>query len=666
MASSKETSKPCPERKKAYDKARSRTRVNIGSAFQRWRDLKEHEGLRSDAEVAFFLLDRYDKVTFISTPYKPGACKPPPLSVSSVSSQSVSDNMSSLNLNEETVSVEDFNDIQNATIDWEDPTWYPDDGDDQGVTEELCRDTDSDDPDYNPHICVRAGGSLPTQNTLDDIPERSIDDTVHDIADLDDDDAVADLPPFPDQPKVVSEDDILSVPASIAYHSSLHQLVQYLQIPVDTCKKIEQRTRQYCGASKPFRIEIRSRGTAAIIKWTCPRGHSVWKWTSQPCLKFGMNAGDFLLSSNILLSGNNFAKVALLFKFMNIKMVSRTSFFRIQDHFCVDSIQKFWDNKREESIHQLQSKDSVVVLCDGRMDSPGFCAQYCTYTAMENDTKKIIYITNIDKRETARNSVIMEKEGFLRTFHTLQREVKLTEMCTDAHTQISALFNPAKGQLRDAGVHHSLDVWHGAKNLSKRILAASQQKQCSILLLWSKDICNHFWYCCKMADNYDTFFDMWIGLLHHVTGEHSWALGSCHHGPLTETRERNWIESNYVAHQKLTELVLDARWLKDIPKYLHFRSTAELESFHNHILMYASKRFSFTPPVYNARILLAALDYCHHINRCPKKNRRWQNSVRKTIQQKVTHMALADCKTAKGLQLCSGHTSIYYAVKTLM
>lgn len=40
--------------------------------------------------------------------------------------------------------------------------------------------------------------------------------------------------------------------------------------------------------------------------------------------------------------------------------------------------------------------------------------------------------------------------------------------------------------------------------------------------------------------------------------------------------------------------------------------------------------------------------------------------VRKTIQQKVTYMALADCKTAKGLQLRSGHTSIYSAVKTLM
>uniref|UniRef100_A0A673LJI3 Uncharacterized protein n=1 Tax=Sinocyclocheilus rhinocerous TaxID=307959 RepID=A0A673LJI3_9TELE len=35
-----------------------RTRVNIGAAFQQWRELKEREGLELDAEVALFLLDR--------------------------------------------------------------------------------------------------------------------------------------------------------------------------------------------------------------------------------------------------------------------------------------------------------------------------------------------------------------------------------------------------------------------------------------------------------------------------------------------------------------------------------------------------------------------------------------------------------------------------------
>ncbi len=45
-------------KKKGYDQARGRTRVNIRAAFQWWRELKEREGLESDAEVVLFLLDR--------------------------------------------------------------------------------------------------------------------------------------------------------------------------------------------------------------------------------------------------------------------------------------------------------------------------------------------------------------------------------------------------------------------------------------------------------------------------------------------------------------------------------------------------------------------------------------------------------------------------------
>lgn len=44
--------------KKALDKVRGQSRVNIGVAFQRWRQLRDLRGLKSDAEVALFLLDR--------------------------------------------------------------------------------------------------------------------------------------------------------------------------------------------------------------------------------------------------------------------------------------------------------------------------------------------------------------------------------------------------------------------------------------------------------------------------------------------------------------------------------------------------------------------------------------------------------------------------------
>lgn len=49
--------------------------------------------------------------------------------------------------------------------------------------------------------------------------------------------------------------------------------------------------------------------------------------------------------------------------------------------------------------------------------------------------------------------------------------------------------------------------------------------------------------------------------------------------------------------------------------FVPYRATADLEAFKSHILMYASKRYAFSPPVYKASALLVALDYNFHLNR---------------------------------------------------
>ena len=46
------------EHKRALDRARSKTRVNLGVAFPRWRELKDRMNMKSDAEVGMFLLDK--------------------------------------------------------------------------------------------------------------------------------------------------------------------------------------------------------------------------------------------------------------------------------------------------------------------------------------------------------------------------------------------------------------------------------------------------------------------------------------------------------------------------------------------------------------------------------------------------------------------------------
>ncbi|XP_063051991.1 uncharacterized protein LOC134446516 [Engraulis encrasicolus] len=383
-----------------------------------------------------------------------------------------------------------------------------------------------------------------------------------------------------------------------------------------------------------------------IVEWVCPNGHRVWRWTSQPVLKFGMQAGDFLLSTNILLSGSNYTKVALMFKFMNMGMVNPTTFFTIQDTYCVDTIKDVWEEKRSEAINRLQGKD-IAVCGDGRNDSPGHSAQYCSYTTMELDSKEVIYVATVDKRETLWNSSVMEKEAFVRTVDTLSKEINLVEFCTDAHVQIAALLNPDKGKYKDLGIHHSLDMWHGAKNLAKKIAAASKVKGQSILLNWLKDITNHFWWCCKTADTYAEFLNLWIGITHHVCNVHSWRMGGCQHGPIEDEPDRQWMERDSVSHKALVDIVLNKRFRKDVHKYLRFRSTSQLESFQNHILMYASKRHSFSPPVYEARVLLAALDYNFHRDRPMLTTTEGQQIFRRTYNKNARRYSLYAAKAQK-------------------
>lgn len=48
------------QQKRACDRAHAKTRINIGRAFERWRELRFLNGFKTDAETAFFLLDRQD------------------------------------------------------------------------------------------------------------------------------------------------------------------------------------------------------------------------------------------------------------------------------------------------------------------------------------------------------------------------------------------------------------------------------------------------------------------------------------------------------------------------------------------------------------------------------------------------------------------------------
>lgn len=94
------------------------------------------------------------------------------------------------------------------------------------------------------------------------------------------------------------------------------------------------------------------------------------------------------------------------------------------------------------------------------MDSPGHCAQYCTYTFIEHDTHTILCIITLDKRMTGGKSAVLDKACFQKGLQfLLHHNMKIM----DSHVQIEALMRKDYPQIK-----HSFDIWHGSKNLWKK------------------------------------------------------------------------------------------------------------------------------------------------------------------------------------------------------
>ncbi|XP_053380107.1 uncharacterized protein LOC123549784 [Mercenaria mercenaria] len=139
---------------------------------------------------------------------------------------------------------------------------------------------------------------------------------------------------------------------------------------------------------------------------------------------------------------------------------------------------------------------------------------------------------------------------------------------------------------------------------------------------WVPDLINHFWHCCQIANgNEDVLPARWRGALHHVTNVHEWISGDdaiepkCELEELEEKEDDKWLEAGSPAHEALTHVMLDTRFLHNLHHYADFRHTGELETFHEHILVNCAKRFAYTYPVYKARNYLAGLDYQIHKER---------------------------------------------------
>ena len=76
---------------------------------------------------------------------------------------------------------------------------------------------------------------------------------------------------------------------------------------------------------------------------------------------------------------------------------------------------------------------------DGRCDSPGKSAKYCSYTLMDTASHLALHVVTVDKREVGGKSPNMEREALFRGLTLLVEHVEVGEIVTDASTSIKVM-----------------------------------------------------------------------------------------------------------------------------------------------------------------------------------------------------------------------------------
>ena len=138
-------------------------------------------------------------------------------------------------------------------------------------------------------------------------------------------------------------------------------------------------------------------------------------------------AGNLLTSAAILFSGNTFSRIAQFASFLKLKFFSHSTFYNIQNKFLFPLVDKAWIEERSSVLEAIKRDGPVNLIGDGRCDSPGHSAKYCTYTMM-SDEGKVAYFSLVQVTEVTSYNA-MEKEGFGRCLAGIQlKMLRLEEL----------------------------------------------------------------------------------------------------------------------------------------------------------------------------------------------------------------------------------------------
>ena len=353
-------------------------------------------------------------------------------------------------------------------------------------------------------------------------------------------------------------------------------------------------------------------GSMLSVSYTCQLGHNN-TWHSQTSLR-RMPAGNLLLSAAILLSGSTYSKAAQLFSILHMPILSQSEFYRIQNTYLNPTINDYWTMHQTAILSVLSDTQKLKLCGDARSDSPGYSAKYTSYTLMDMTTSLIVDQQLVSLNEDkVHSSVAMEKIALERSLEfVLASGLKIDTLATDRHIGVQSLMKNKYPE-----INHQFDVWHFAKNVTKRLHLKAQKKDAAELMPWIHSVSNHLYWCSQSCGGDPVLLrEKWNSLTYHVVNQHQWngdRMSQCEHEAVND--KTVWLTVDSGAFIALESVVCNKQITKDIQKLTDFCHTGQLEVYHSTLLKYATKRQHFHYGGMQTRLQLAALDHNHNVDR---------------------------------------------------
>ncbi|KAK0150511.1 hypothetical protein N1851_008389 [Merluccius polli] len=349
------------------------------------------------------------------------------------------------------------------------------------------------------------------------------------------------------------------------------------------------------------------------VSFTCNNGHT-GHWESCPNTR-QMADNNLISAAATLFTGATYTDIAEWAGLMNLQIPKKSTFYNIQACYLIPVIDAAYKKQeymvKARLISQTLDGEGVQLCGDGRSDSPGHSCKYTTYSFMDDSSSQIVTFDLIQVSQ-ATSSVAMEPMGFRKGLEKLLDEgLAIEVITTDRHPSIRKLMREEY-----TNIIHQFDPWHVAKGMKKKLVAASNRRNCKDLAPWVKSVSNHMWWsCCSSKGDATELHRRWTSILYHISGVHRWEDNGreyqCYHKELSPDQQqmKKWLSVDSPAYKALLEIVMDKRLLKDLQQMTLFKHTGQLEVFHNALLKYCPKRLHFEYAAMQARTMLAVMDH---------------------------------------------------------